>query len=208
MTQGLLFLGGGGDADISAPFDTLFFEKLPQKAKILYLPQAWHHGSYAGCLEWFRSLVHSCLPQAQITMLDEKNLSIDFMDFDAVYIGGGNTYKLLDFLVQNDLGKKLKTFIEAGKLIYGGSAGAIIFGSTIATVVEEKENYSDNKALDWCDGYAVRCHYTPDQKESLIQIAHTLRTPVYALPEDSGLIFNQTGTLLETIGDVSLFQKE
>ncbi|MED3960953.1 Type 1 glutamine amidotransferase-like domain-containing protein [Niallia taxi] len=51
--------------------------------------------------------------------------------FSAIYIGGGNTFSLLNAIRISRLDKALEEFIENEGVIYGGSAGAIILGSNI-----------------------------------------------------------------------------
>ena len=46
--------------------------------------------------------------------------------------GGGNTYKLLDCLKKNGAFEKIRRYLlEDDGIVYGGSAGAIIFGKDL-----------------------------------------------------------------------------
>jgi len=52
---------------------------------------------------------------------------------EAIFIGGGNTFRLLDCLYQLDLLLPIRRRIEAGILYIGSSAGAVVAAPTIKT---------------------------------------------------------------------------
>lgn len=52
---------------------------------------------------------------------------------DAIFIGGGNTFRLLDNLYQVDLLVPIRRRVEEGMLYLGSSAGAVVAGPTIKT---------------------------------------------------------------------------
>ena len=79
-----------------------------------------------------------------------------------MYIGGGNTFRLLAEIRKYGFEPALQDFAYRGKPIYGGSAGAAILGRDIRTV-----NHIDNddvglmntSALDLANGHSVWVHY-------------------------------------------------
>lgn len=187
-----LFLSGGGDEHDSVTLDNKFLESFVG-SKILYIPVAMpqHVITYEACYDWISinltKLTDRFLEIDMCTNL--KDLSVDILkDYDAVYIGGGNTYKLLQELYSSNFINTLNNYIVNGGVYYGGSAGAIIIGSSIATVVEENDNdYKYNKALNFLSGYAVRCHYNPSQDDKINKFINLYNIPVIALPEKTGL---------------------
>ena len=185
-----LFLGGGGDVDVSVLMDRAFFKFLSAKDKILYISAAWDDGGYTHCFEWFSALADKYvnMPKENIVMLSEETEIPDLAEFKAVYIGGGNTYKLLDYVCRTGLKDKLIAYLNGGGLVFGGSAGAIIFGATIETVPEEKENYPDNQAVAYLPKYALRCHYEENLEPLYKELSGLITFPIITLPEDSGLI--------------------
>ncbi|MBP5343801.1 MAG: Type 1 glutamine amidotransferase-like domain-containing protein [Alphaproteobacteria bacterium] len=199
-----LFLGGGGDPEVSENFDKEFFSLLNNKSRILYIPLAWNHPNIQlpDCYEWFCGLVgrYLSIPKENISMYD-GTIPYDLNTFDAIYIGGGNTYKLRDSIEKHSLINPLKDFLASGKPIYGGSAGAIIFGKEIATVIEEKLDYPNYAGLKFCN-FSMKCHYQKEEKGKLQQIANSLQTTIYALPEDGGLILDNNFNIIKQIGDV------
>ena len=52
---------------------------------------------------------------------------------DAIFVGGGNTFRLLHSLYQTDLLLPIRTWVKEGRLYIGSSAGAVIASPTIKT---------------------------------------------------------------------------
>ena len=96
-----------------------------------------------------------------------------------------------------------KVYLKGNGIIFGGSAGAIIFGKTIETVIEEKENYPDNPALNMVKDYAIRCHYQPQDDKLFQNLSKKIKTPIIALPENGGLKIDENN--IKTIGNVFIF---
>src|SRR3989344_9605702 len=128
-----LILAGGGDAPDSKPLDELFISLLKTK-KILYIPIAWKTADFAGCKKWFSSTFFKLgfTNMEMWTDLNNKKIE-DLNSFGGIYIGGGNTFSLLHDLRSSKFDKLLIEFLNSGRPIYGGSAGAIIFGKNINT---------------------------------------------------------------------------
>lgn len=201
-----LFLGGGGDPEVSENFDREFFALLNPQSRILYIPFAWKYPEQLpDCYKWFCGLVHRYLtiPENKISMYDGEK-SYDLNTFDAIYIGGGNTYKLRHELEQYQLINPLREFLASGKPLYGGSAGAIVFGEKIATVLEEKLSYPDYEGLKFCP-FSMKCHYIPEEKEKLQKMAIQLQTTIYAIPEEGGLILDNNSHIIKQLGSVEKF---
>ncbi|MFV0625730.1 MAG: Type 1 glutamine amidotransferase-like domain-containing protein [Alphaproteobacteria bacterium] len=201
----MIFLAGGGDIEDSKQIDEIFFKYISENDKILYIPTALDSSQYEEAFIWFQSLVKNYQPNIRINMLTESLVYPNLNEYKAIYIGGGNTYKLLQFLCEHKLDEKLKLYEKEGGIIYGGSAGAIILGKTIKTVKEEKEFYPDNEALNLVTPYTVRCHYISQEEELFSDISKKLNSPLLALPENSGVIIE--GEKFQTIGNVFIFKK-
>lgn len=201
-TRPVIFLGGGGDIEASAELDAIFFAGLRHAAKILYIPTAMDSEMYHDATKWFTKLIGMYSDTIDCVTMTENNVNeIKFDDFDAVYIGGGNTYKLLDFVVSNKLGGKLRTFIKSGKVFYGGSAGAILTGKTINTASEmdPKLDYKYDKGLNWLNGASVSCHW-PETKHCTVELLRTSPQKIYCIPENCGILFDVDGNLLRIVG--------
>ncbi len=110
----------------------------------------------------------------------------------AVYIGGGNTFYLLKVLKETNFWTFLKRCIDKNIPIYGGSAGSIIFGFSIATSYDVNNvNLKDFKGIDILYGTSIFCHYKQEKDDVIKQkiLLHTLKK-VIALPETTGIYAN------------------
>lgn len=201
-----LILSGGGDIEETTAVDSFYFSLLPKQPKILYIPIAWKSGDYTSCREWFGRLVRKYgIPHFDMwSDLEDKSFN-DVEQFDSIYIGGGNTFKLLHQLRSTGFIDVLRSFIHSGKPVYGGSAGAIILGSDIQTAgwgVDADTNdvgLADFTGLDEVYGNAVQCHYFADQHEQITQWVASAHTPVIALSESSGIYVTDSG--ITRLGD-------
>tara|TARA_B100002003_G_C13935411_1_gene454245 strand:- start:270 stop:788 length:519 start_codon:yes stop_codon:yes gene_type:complete len=140
----------------------------------------------------------------QIKFLTDLSISINLDDYDAIYIGGGNTFKLLKEINKTTFDKKLVNYFKNGGIIYGGSAGAIIQGADINTALLCKDadvnnvNLKDTSGLNLIKDYDIQAHFEPDQiKEHQSHIEKTNRN-VIAIPEESALFFD--GNEFKVIG--------
>lgn len=191
---GEIFISGGGGVKDSFLLDGKFIGSLKRK-KILYIPIAMERDAigFEVCYDWIISaLSRHSKDFVDITMLidlTDKNLQIS--NFDGIYIGGGNTYKLLQYIYNTGFDKNLTSFIKNNGIIYGGSAGAIILGKNISTVIEENDkNYRYNKGLSLIGDYSIICHYKNIDDEKIFKFIKSFQYPVIALPEKAGLIIN------------------
>jgi len=204
---GKIFISGGGGIEESFLLDKQFVRSLT-KRKVLYIPLALNRDNigFEACYDWIISaLARHSDDFINITMLLDlagykKELNDDF---DGIYIGGGNTYKLLQHIYNTGFDKKLTSFLRNGGLVYGGSAGAIILGKSIAIVSEENDNdYKYNKGLSLIGNYSIMCHYNEAEDDKILEFVKLYQSPVIALPEGSGLIIDKEKC--EVVGDKSV----
>ncbi len=189
-------LGGGGGASDSRLLDEVFATWIGSRGKLLYLPCALRGiRPFQFCLEWI-TVTFAPLKITQITMwtdLSEHQAS-ELDPFDAVYIGGGNSFALLAELRKSRFERHLREYVCRGKAIYGGSAGAAVLGRDIRTV-----NYLDcnevglveTKGLDLAKGHAIWVHYQPQDDNLIEAYVHQYQQPVIALSERSGIVIEQ-----------------
>lgn len=190
----LLFLAGGGDQNDSLKIDTQFIKSLKHK-KVLYIPLALEPSinGYESCYDWISSTLSDRLTGKFVDIIMWTDLNnkkeTDLKQYDAIYIGGGNTYKLLKTIQETKFDKILTNFYKNGGIIYGGSAGAIICGYDIKTVSEENEiNYVYNNGLNLISNSSLICHYQPNLNNKIFKYIKKNKRQVIAIPEKSGLI--------------------
>lgn len=202
-----IFLSGGGDSKDSKDLDSKFVDSLPNE-KFVYIPIAMEGNkkhSYDQCYKWISKTFSPLMGKnARITMLtDLSSVKISYLkSFDAVYLGGGNTYRLLRSIKISNFDATLKKFIQNDGHVYGGSAGGIILGKDISTVREENIiQYKDSSGLDLVKGLSVKCHYKQTERETrkIREFINRYRSGVLALPEQTGLIIS-SGDEIEVVG--------
>jgi dipeptidase E len=123
------------------------------------------------------------------------------LQFDAVYIGGGNTHLLLAQLLENGFDRSLKAYLTGGKAVYGGSAGAVLLGCDIQTVSHLDCNdvgLTETKGLNLANGHAIWVHYQPKDDGLIEEFVQKHHQPVLAISERSGIVIESTG--LRTVG--------
>jgi len=130
---------------------------------------------------------------------------------DGVFIGGGNTYRLLHSLRSTGAHVALSGAARRGLPLYGGSAGAILLGSDIDTARWDDTNAEgliDTMGLDLALGYSIACHYDPAQENRLSDYVANTHANVAAIPEASGLL--RIGDEIRVAGpaSVALFRPE
>jgi len=212
MNNGKIVLSGGGDLDISFQIDKKYFSLLKNNSKILYIPIALRRNAlgYENCYDWFSSVIsaHSEGKDIDFTMLLEKDDIPTLDSYDSIYVGGGNTFWLLNYFLSHDLKKKISQFINNGGVYYGGSAGAMILGKDIRTVIEENDNnYSSFKGLNILKNYSIYCHYLQSSDEKIFTTSKIINSKIIALPENSGIIMNCKGTIIDSVGKVYIFDE-
>ena len=188
-----LLLSGGGEPDQVKPLDE-YFANYVKDGKILYIPVAMDKIPYDDCEKWFRETYakYNLNNIEMCTNLKEIN---DLNNYKAIFIGGGNTFKLLKEIKESNFDIKLKEYLQNNGFIYGGSAGAIIFGKTIEPAIHADKNtvnLKDLNGLNILDDYDVWCHYkeTDNLKD--------LNRKTIVLYEESGILYD--GKEIKTLG--------
>ncbi len=182
--MGKIFLSGGGNKEQTRKLDEQF-ARLVDGKKMMYIPLALERDGigFEACFDWIVEVFSQFkyeieMPQIEM-FLDPKAIKKQIENYDAIYIGGGNTFKLLQILYEGGIIPKIHEFLANDKIIYGGSAGAIIFGKSIETVAEENDqNYQYVDGLDLLGGNSLVCHFEGGELEK----------GVIGLKENEGLI--------------------
>ena len=110
-----LYLSGGGNNIQSKRIDA-DFAKIIDGKKLMYIPVALNRDTlgFEACYDWITILFQNFEYTVDIPTihmyLDPIAIADKIFEYDALYIGGGNTFKLLDFLHKNSLFEKIKTF--------------------------------------------------------------------------------------------------
>lgn len=212
-----LFLGGGGGKEDSIELDKKFVASLDLSKPLLYIPIAINTEKYpySGCIDWLLGTLGP-FGVKDIVMWTEGDLNEkrekDFEQFGGIYIGGGNTFKLLKELKEFGTFEILRKLAGKNVPIYGGSAGAIIFAKTVIPALSADENLvelTDFTALNLANNYEIWCHYD-ESFDSLIKsyIDKYYLKKIIAIPENAGLYVAEDNIEVIGSGDVKIFEGE
>ncbi|MFZ4500480.1 MAG: Type 1 glutamine amidotransferase-like domain-containing protein [Minisyncoccia bacterium] len=202
-----LFLSGGGSGQDSFELDKKFIEAVDLSKPVLYIPIAINSikHPYPECLEWLQGNF-APLGFSNFVMWTEEDLQgkavEDFTQFGGIYIGGGNTFKLLKELKEFGILAIFKDVAEKNIPIYGGSAGALIFAESIITAIPYDPNdvaLVDLNGLNLIHNYNIWVHYKGSM-DSLIQsyMSQYGLQKIIAIPESAGLVI--TNEHIEIVG--------
>ncbi|MGG1507134.1 Type 1 glutamine amidotransferase-like domain-containing protein [Bacillus licheniformis] len=94
--MGKWFLSGGGDAHQTEQLDRHFARSICPHKPLLYIPIAMDADRYDDGFDWISRLFHPLGIKNIVMWTDVKGKTVHDLDvFSAVYIGGGNTFRLL-----------------------------------------------------------------------------------------------------------------
>ena len=168
-----VFLCGGGSGVQTARAYKKFSGLVDKGKPLLYIPLAMENEKYDECYSWICNELQEYEISNIYMVRDCSELyELNLEDYAAVFIGGGSTFKLLFELKLTGFFDKLRDFIKANGVVFGGSAGAIIMGYDIKTCECDEENsigLVDTKGIDVLNGISRLCHYknrTSEQMES------------------------------------------
>lgn len=205
-----IFLCGGGSGEVAKKSTIKFGSVIDKTKPLLYVPLAMESYRYDSCLEWIRKEM-SLIDVTNIDMvtsakdLSGKNLN----NYCAIYIGGGNTYKLLKDIKDSGSFKKIQQYINNDGIIFGGSAGAIIFGKDIDSCKTQDPNdvqLAETQGFDVLSGYSLLCHLNRNDgikfnrdKNSEYLIEFSKDNKIIYLPDDDTIFVNDNKVTI--IGD-------
>lgn len=187
--------GGGTERD-SVLIDKYFAKWITGGGTLLYLPIAlgWPSGDYEKATQWLRSVLEPLGIRKIETWTDLDDHRAEELDaVAALYIGGGNTYGLLQQLRRSGFDAAIRQFALGGRPVYGGSAGAAILGRDIDTVRHLDENVvqiSDTTGLDLLSGMSVWVHYRQAEKEMVESFVSRSSGGIVVLSEQAAVVFD------------------
>ncbi len=189
--SGLIILSGGGNSKQAADIDRYLYDQMSSKKSLssLYIPLALKESNYDSAEKWFRS-EYPYLKKIMV-IRNERDAEIAMKQkYALIYLGGGNTGKLLYTIRKYSLNKYIINQLRNGAIIYGGSAGAIILGKTITTAHDEEyDKDEDNTGLNLLGNYSVIPHFENKFSNQHLKEAKKCKTNLLGLSESSGVIF-------------------
>ena len=160
-----LYLSGGGSGRQNLFAYNSFFNSIDKNKPVLYIPFAMDEEKYEKCYNWFkREIVYFGVNNFEMVRSSLELKKINLLNYSSIFIGGGNTYKLLKELQSNSNLEKIKKYLLDGGIVYGGSAGAIIFGKDIdgCALMDDKLEIN-TRGFNLINGYSLLCHYNKNK---------------------------------------------
>lgn len=206
-----MLLNGGGSTEQLIPTMSKINEIIDHNKPMLYIPLAMDEDEhpYDDCYEWFsKQITNVEVPSIDMARSFEDLVSKNLNEYSAIFIGGGNTYKLLKGLKESGSFDKIQEYIQNNGIVVGCSAGAVIFGKDINIIASMDPNdvkLTDTKGFDVLSGISVFPHYinlksklTDKENQTMINkftdsiIEFSLKNgDVYAIPEEDTIYINE-----------------
>ena len=221
----IVFLNGGGSGDKTISAYIEINKIINHKKPVLYIPLAMDEDKhpYDSCYEWIKEEIRIIdIPSIDMVRSFDELYNTDFNKYSMIFIGGGNTYKLLNGIKDSNCFDKFKDYIFSDGIVFGGSAGAVIFGKDIDSIkVMDENNVSlkDTIGFDLLDGISIFPHYTnykskytKEENEKLQEkytdylISFSSKEKIIAIPEEDTIFFD--GKNIKVIGELPYYMFE
>jgi len=147
----------------------------------------------------------------------ESNPAQAVNETDAVFIGGGNTFRLLKALYDFDLIEAVRQRVAAGMPYVGSSAGSNVAGSTIKTTKDMPIVQPPSFDALGLVPFQISPHFLdPDpnskhmgetQEERILQFLEENDTPVAGLREGAMVLIENGATTLKGSSGARIFRK-
>jgi dipeptidase E len=198
-----LVLYSGGFPEENESLDKILFDIQKKKSnlQITFIPSCSYFADteFEEFVEQYKKFNVKKIIKFQVDLpFSEIQKKIAF-DSDIIHLSGGNTYYFLKHLRKNNMLSELKSWNQNGGILTGLSAGAIIMTKNIATAGFPSFDKDDNdeginnlKGMELVD-FEFFPHYKNSKRYDQELIAHskTIKTPLYACPDGSGIVVQQ-----------------
>lgn len=182
--------------------------------RVLFVPYAlFDRDAYAAqARERFEKMGYDL---TSIHTADDSNVAVE--EAESIFIGGGNTFRLLKALYDNSVLTPIRELVIQGMPYIGSSAGANVAGPTIKTTkdmpIVQPPSFD---ALDIVP-FQISPHFQdPDpnsrhmgetQEERILQFLEENETPVFGLREGAMVRIENVATTLKGSSGARIFRK-
>lgn len=159
---------------------------------VVYWPFALPDERVASASDWFRGALAELGIKADVDawLTLAGRTAAELESADLLFVGGGTTSKLLEHIRYHDFADRVADFVEHGGRYYGGSAGALIAGESIAiaALADNDPAAADRPAgLGLISGVTVLPHADTFAAAEITSWARELGEPIVAIPEAGGV---------------------
>jgi len=204
--DGKVFVGGGGsESDEAHLWDELFEDG----QRVTIWPFAQPRTRWPAVERWLTSAL---MPRGDFHVETApetvEGLKSALRDAEVLAIPGGNTFDLLAYLRRHDLLTAMSSFLAQGGHLYGGSAGAIVFGADISIAELMDDNavgIKDTRGADLLSGCVVYPHFSSRHEAIARQWAVTHGVTVLGVAETAGLVVQNATARNAGPGSIQVF---
>src|SRR5438552_5264726 len=184
------------------------------RSRVIFVPFAVHDWkAYAGKVqERFRDM-----GLVLTSVHDLSNMGRAIAEAELIFVGGGNTFRLLKRLYDHDLLDPIRRRVAAGTPYIGSSAGAIVAGPTLKTTkdmpVVEPPSFEALGLVPfqisphYLDPDPSSTHMGETQEERIMQFLEENEEPVVGLREDSILRVQEGAVTLKGAYTARIFRR-
>lgn len=194
----------GGTYDKLEQNSMRLFARLLDGGECLLIPLAQKEEYQPEYVDWFKNEAKSFgISNVSVVTSAEELTRKRLKTARGIFIGGGNTYRLLKALKDCKAFKNIEEFFEReDTILMGESAGALIFGRSIDTVLDDglkitaicdKNMVNQSpEGFDSVNGYSLLVHYKKVQKENPLTAKRVKRLitegyKLICLPEEASV---------------------
>ena len=167
----------------------------------------------------FDHLAYTARVRARLALMELEVLEFDQLDrADAVFVGGGNTFRLLKKLYQLNYFDRIRERVRAGTPYIGSSAGSMVACPTIRTTNDMPIVECPTLNAFGFIGFQLNCHYLdPDpasthkgetREERLREFHEENATPVLGLREGTMLLVQDGTAKLAGLKPARVFRRD
>ena len=189
-----LYLTGGGEPEGYARLEKELVANLPRGATIAVLPMACDAEDYREVLLDVKDRFDDNRIGSIELIEDASEITEgELLAYDALFIEGGNTFRLIKEVRGSSLFSHLGAFIAQKKIIYADSAGAIVLGTDVHSAFlgneadEDHEKLQDYRGLNLVGNWSFHCHYESGDLPHMQDLLYETGSPFLALPEPIGI---------------------
>jgi dipeptidase E len=152
-----------------------------------------------------------------VSVHEVSNAARAIEEAEAVFVGGGNTFRLLKALYDGNLLAVIRQTIRKGKPYLGSSAGSIVAGPTIKTTkdmpIVQPPSFDALGLIDfqisphYLDPDPSSTHMGETQEERIFQFLEENETPVVGLREGAMLRVEKDCIRLKGSGGARIFRR-
>ena len=166
-----IFLCGGGCGQQTVDANKKLNKVIDHNKPILYIPLAMPSERYPSCYEWIKDELKGVdVPNIDMVVSGADLFNKNLENYSALFIGGGNTFKLLKDLKDSGSFEKIKIFIE------------------------NEVDLKDLMGFDVVSHFSFLCHFTNQDEEKtklnknyLLELSK--KEKIIALPEEDTIYY-------------------